>query len=65
MVGEESWEWWTSFHLVITLPLAVAEFIDLYTDHLLNKSVSQHFAAFHRGFHSVCSSNALKVNTAS
>ncbi|CAL8390851.1 unnamed protein product [Arctogadus glacialis] len=37
------------------------EFVQLYTDHLLNRCVSRQFAAFYRGFHSVCASNALML----
>ena len=38
------------------------EFVDLYVDFLLNKSINEKFRAFYYGFHSVCASNALIVS---
>ncbi|CAF0709989.1 unnamed protein product [Brachionus calyciflorus] len=35
------------------------EFVELYIDFLLNKSIYQQFKAFYNGFHSVCASNAI------
>ncbi|KAL4640071.1 putative E3 ubiquitin-protein ligase HECTD2 isoform X1 [Arapaima gigas] len=35
------------------------EYVQLYIDFLLNKSIYKQFAAFYYGFHSVCASNAL------
>ncbi|GAB5578606.1 probable E3 ubiquitin-protein ligase HECTD2 isoform X1 [Prionailurus iriomotensis] len=35
------------------------EYVQLYVDFLLNKSIYKQFAAFYYGFHSVCASNAL------
>merc|ERR1712168_109955 len=35
------------------------EYVNLYIDFLLNKSVYHQFRAFYHGFHSVCASNAL------
>ena len=35
------------------------EYVDLYVDYILNKSIYRQFAAFYHGFHSVCASNAL------
>lgn len=35
------------------------EYVDLYIDWVLNKSVYQQFKAFYHGFHTVCASNAL------
>ncbi|XP_064630554.1 probable E3 ubiquitin-protein ligase HECTD2 isoform X2 [Lineus longissimus] len=35
------------------------EYVNLYSDWLLNKSVYPQFQAFYHGFHSVCASNAL------
>uniref|UniRef100_A0A8C9RQ59 HECT-type E3 ubiquitin transferase n=1 Tax=Scleropages formosus TaxID=113540 RepID=A0A8C9RQ59_SCLFO len=35
------------------------EYVQLYIDFLLNKSIYKQFAAFYCGFHSVCASNAL------
>ncbi|XP_068745773.1 probable E3 ubiquitin-protein ligase HECTD2 [Montipora capricornis] len=35
------------------------EYVNLYVDYLLNKSIYQQFASFYHGFHSVCASNAL------
>ncbi|ELK36667.1 Putative E3 ubiquitin-protein ligase HECTD2 [Myotis davidii] len=37
------------------------EYVQLYTDFLLNKSIYKQFAAFYYGFHSVCASNALML----
>ncbi|XP_062331173.1 probable E3 ubiquitin-protein ligase HECTD2 isoform X1 [Osmerus eperlanus] len=37
------------------------EFVQLYIDFLLNKSIFRQFAAFYHGFHSVCSSDALML----
>lgn len=40
----------------------LSEYVQLYVDFLLNKSIQKQFAAFYRGFHSVCSSDALMVS---
>lgn len=40
------------------------EYVNLYVDYLLNKSIYQQFASFYHGFHSVCASNALIVSLA-
>ncbi|XP_056325528.1 probable E3 ubiquitin-protein ligase HECTD2 isoform X2 [Danio aesculapii] len=37
------------------------EYVQLYIDFLLNKSIYRQFAAFYNGFHSVCASNALML----
>lgn len=37
------------------------EYVDLYVDFLLNKSIYEQFKAFYFGFHSVCASNAILV----
>ncbi|XP_028825810.1 probable E3 ubiquitin-protein ligase HECTD2 [Denticeps clupeoides] len=37
------------------------EYVHLYVDFLLNKSIYKQFAAFYHGFHSVCDSNALML----
>ncbi|KAL0272513.1 UNVERIFIED_CONTAM: hypothetical protein PYX00_005450 [Menopon gallinae] len=37
------------------------EFVDLYVDFILNKSVQQHFNAFHDGFHRVCGGKVLNL----
>ncbi|XP_073722885.1 probable E3 ubiquitin-protein ligase HECTD2 isoform X2 [Misgurnus anguillicaudatus] len=37
------------------------EYVQLYVDFLLNKSIYRQFAAFYHGFHSVCASNALML----
>ncbi len=37
------------------------EYVDLYVDFMLNKSIYNQFAAFYHGFHSVCASNAVIV----
>lgn len=39
-----------------------SEYVNLYVDYLLNKSIYQQFASFYHGFHSVCASNALIVS---
>lgn len=41
--------------------LFFAEYVQLYVDFLLNKSIYRQFAAFFYGFHSVCASDALLV----
>lgn len=38
------------------------EYVQLYVDFLLNKSIYKQFAAFYHGFHSVCASDALMVS---
>lgn len=38
------------------------EYVDLYVDYLLNKSIYEQFKAFYEGFHSVCASNAMIVS---
>lgn len=38
------------------------EYVDLYVDFLLNRSIYRQFRAFYLGFHSVCASNAMIVN---
>ena len=47
----------------ISLTIFVLEYVDLYVDYILNKSIYRQFAAFYHGFHSVCASNALIVST--
>ncbi|XP_069609566.1 probable E3 ubiquitin-protein ligase HECTD2 isoform X1 [Ranitomeya imitator] len=37
------------------------EYVQLYVDFLLNKTIHKQFSAFYYGFHSVCSSNALML----
>ncbi|XP_068597078.1 probable E3 ubiquitin-protein ligase HECTD2 [Brachionichthys hirsutus] len=37
------------------------EYVQLYVDFLLNKSVCKQFAAFYHGFHGVCASDALML----
>ncbi|XP_019715893.1 probable E3 ubiquitin-protein ligase HECTD2 [Hippocampus comes] len=37
------------------------EYVQLYVDFLLNKSICKQFAAFYHGFHSVCASDALML----
>ncbi|KAJ4921946.1 hypothetical protein JOQ06_021717 [Pogonophryne albipinna] len=39
------------------------EYVQLYVDFLLNKSIYKQFAAFFHGFHSVCASDALMVRS--
>ena len=46
----------------VPFPLVPPEFVSLYTDFLLNKSVYNQFASFFYGFHRVCTSNALQVS---
>lgn len=42
--------------------LSSTEYVQLYVDFLLNKSIYKQFAAFYHGFHSVCASDALMVS---
>ncbi|GMF56685.1 unnamed protein product [Phytophthora fragariaefolia] len=37
------------------------EYVSLYVDYVLNKSVSRQYAAFHRGFHQVCNREVLSM----
>jgi len=37
------------------------EFVDLYVDLVLNKSVEVHFKAFSTGFHKVCGGRVLEL----
>ncbi|CAH0522596.1 unnamed protein product [Peronospora belbahrii] len=37
------------------------EYVALYVDYVLNKSVSRQYAAFHRGFHQVCNHEVLSM----
>ncbi|XP_032669055.1 probable E3 ubiquitin-protein ligase HERC4 isoform X2 [Odontomachus brunneus] len=37
------------------------QFVDLYVDYILNKSVESHFKAFHEGFHRVCGGKVLEL----
>jgi E3 ubiquitin-protein ligase HECTD2 len=67
----------TEFDLVKSVPLKEngqnidltnenrKEYVDLYVDFLLNKSVYEQFKAFYFGFHSVCASNTVIVNSIS
>lgn len=43
----------------------LTEYVQLYVDFLLNKSIYKQFAAFYYGFHGVCASGALMVSDAS
>ena len=64
---------YTEFDIVKTVPLKEngksipltnenrKEFVDLYVDFLLNKSIFEQFKAFFQGFYSVCESNAMIV----
>jgi E3 ubiquitin-protein ligase HECTD2 len=64
---------YTEFDVVKTVPLKDGgenitltnenrkEFVDLYVDFLLNKSIFEQFKAFYQGFYSVCESNAMIV----
>jgi E3 ubiquitin-protein ligase HECTD2 len=64
---------YTEFDVVKTVPLKKdgnnisltnenrKEFVDLYVDFLLNKSIFEQFKAFYQGFYSVCESNAMIV----
>ena len=47
---------------IIATACLTAEFVSLYVDHLLNKSIEKQFSAFYYGFHIVCDSNALIVS---
>ena len=46
------------------LCLLSSEYVQLYVDFLLNKSIYKQFASFYHGFHSVCASDALMVSPA-
>lgn len=48
--------------LLLLLLLPLPEYVQLYVDFLLNKSICKQFAAFYHGFHSVCASDALMVS---
>ncbi|XP_053977184.1 probable E3 ubiquitin-protein ligase HERC4 isoform X1 [Hylaeus volcanicus] len=37
------------------------QFVDLYVDYILNKSVERHFQEFHKGFHRVCGGRVLEL----
>lgn len=37
------------------------QFVDLYVDYILNKSVESHYQAFHTGFHKVCGGRVLEL----
>jgi len=37
------------------------EYVDLYVDYVLNKSVAKHFDAFNQGFHKVCGGRVLRL----
>lgn len=37
------------------------EFVDLYVDFILNKSVNKHFTGFYNGFHKVCGGKVLRL----
>ncbi|XP_076248934.1 HECT and RLD domain containing E3 ubiquitin ligase 4 isoform X2 [Calliopsis andreniformis] len=37
------------------------QFVDLYVDYILNKSVERHFREFHKGFHKVCGGRVLEL----
>nr|XP_012137181.1 PREDICTED: probable E3 ubiquitin-protein ligase HERC4 isoform X1 [Megachile rotundata] len=37
------------------------QFVDLYVDYILNKSVAPHFDKFHEGFHKVCGGRVLEL----
>ena len=63
----------TEFDVVKTVPLRPngqnidltnenrKEYVSLYVDFLLNKSIYKQFKSFYQGFHSVCASNAVIV----
>lgn len=40
--------------------LSLQEFVSLYSDYILNKSVEKQFKAFRRGFHMVTNESPLK-----
>nr|XP_031849691.1 probable E3 ubiquitin-protein ligase HERC4 isoform X1 [Nomia melanderi] len=37
------------------------QFVDLYVDYILNKSVERHFKEFYKGFHKVCGGRVLEL----
>lgn len=42
------------------LTVSVQEFVELYAEYMLNKSVEKQFKAFRRGFHMVTNESPLK-----
>lgn len=46
---------------VIGLVILLQEFVDLYADFLLNKSVERQFSAFRRGFQTVTDESPLRL----
>ena len=48
--------------LTVFCVLYFTEYVTLYVDWILNKSIYHQFQAFYHGFHSVCASNALIVS---
>jgi hypothetical protein len=40
-----------------------SEFVQLYTDYVINKSVDKQFNAFRDGFNLVCADSAIKVSS--
>lgn len=66
---------YTEFDVVHTVPLKddgenidltnenKHEYVNLYIDFLLNKSIYNQFKAFYHGFHNVCHSNAMIVSS--
>ena len=51
--AEKMGEWQCSL-LIRTSVLGIAEYVELYTDWMLNKSVEEQFREFKRGFDRVC-----------
>ncbi|KAG6613726.1 HECT E3 ubiquitin ligase [Phytophthora cinnamomi] len=47
-----------------SIPVTIAnreEYVSLYVDYVLNKSVTRQYAAFHHGFHQVCNREVLSM----
>lgn len=45
----------------VTNFISLSEFVQLYTDYVLNKSVEKQFNAFRDGFNLVCADSAIRV----
>ena len=48
-------------YLLESIILLDLEFVDLYTDYVLNKSIEKQFTAFKEGFDLVCSGTAITI----
>ena len=48
-----------SHHLVVFFPFSRVQYVDVYIDYYLNKSVEKQFEAFAQGFHRVCGGKVM------